>query len=137
MISHDEIDHLIGAKVHGEGGGSLGKVETFYVDDHTDQPTFAVVKVGRLGTRSSFVPLRDATTDDDGLHVPYTKERVAGAPSFDGDDDAYLSPGGEAELHLYYGLPYSQEYGDTLHENPAAAPHPGDDAKGRLRKYVT
>lgn len=137
MISHDDIEGLIGAKLHGEGGHSLGKVETVYVDDRTDEPTFALVKTGVLGNQRSFVPLRDATVDDDGVHVPYTRDRVNGAPTLDDDGDANLSPGDEAELFLYYGLPYSQEYGDTLHENPAAAPHPGNDAKSRLRRYLT
>lgn len=137
MITYDDIDRIVGGKVHGEGGTSIGKVETVYVDDHTDEPTFALVKTGLLGSRTSFVPLRDATIDDDGVHVPYTRDRVTGAPSFDDDGDPQLSPGDEAELFLYYGLPYRQAYGDTLHEDPAVAPHPGEDAGPRLRKYLT
>lgn len=136
MITYGDIEGLIGAKVHGAGGRSLGKVETVYVDDRTDEPTFALVKTGKLGKGASFVPLRDATAEDDGLHVPYTKERVTGAPSLDDDGAARLAPADEAELFLYYGLPYSQDYGATLHENPAAAPQPGNDTGSRLRKYL-
>lgn len=136
MISHDDIERLVGTRLHGESGRSLGKVQAVYVDDRTDAPTFALVKTGALGSRMSFVPLRDATLDDDGIHVPYTKDRVTGAPSLDVDGDHHLSPGDEAELYLYYGLPYSQEYGDTLHEDPSDAPRPGDDLRGRLRRYL-
>lgn len=135
MIRYDDIERLVGAKVHSDGGASIGKVETIYVDDRTDQPTFALVKTGLLGSQLSFVPLDDATVDDDGVHVPYSKDRVTGSPSFDDEGDPRLTPGDEAELYLYYGLPYSQEYGETLHEDPSDAPHPGEDARLRLRKY--
>lgn len=137
MIGHDDIERVIGAKLHGEGDTSLGRIETVYVDDQTDQPTFALVRTGLLGRHDSFVPLRDATVDDDGVHVPYTKDRVTGAPHLDDDGDHRLTPGDEAELFLYYGLPYSQEYGDTRHDDPAAAPRPGDDPRPRLRRHPT
>jgi hypothetical protein len=43
-------------------GRKIGRLQDVYVDVETDEPMFATVKVGPLGWRRTFVPLRDITT---------------------------------------------------------------------------
>ena len=45
------------------------------------------MNTGLFGTKSTFVPLRDATDDGDTLRVPYDKAKVKDAPNMDADGE--------------------------------------------------
>ena len=69
------------------------------------------MKTGRFGTKSTFVPLRDASEAEGTLRVPFDKATINDAPKM--DPDGQLSQPEEAELYRHYGMEYSQARSDT------------------------
>ncbi|MEU6855655.1 PRC-barrel domain-containing protein, partial [Rothia kristinae] len=102
MTNHSSIESLRSATVYGSDGEKIGKVGEVYLDDQTDQPTFATVHTGLFGTKQTFVPLDRAQTTDEGLTVPFDKDFIKGAPTI--DDDGSLSPEEEQRLYEYYSM---------------------------------
>jgi uncharacterized protein (TIGR02271 family) len=102
MISSENIATLIGADVVDAQGDKIGTVGQVYVDDNDGHPSWASVKTGLFGTKESFVPLEDASSEGGQLRVGYDKDRVKGAPSV--ETDGHLEPSDEDELYRYYGL---------------------------------
>src|SRR5687767_9585430 len=101
-------------------GDKLGKLEEIYLDAETGAPEWALVNTGLFGTKSTFVPLRDATDEGGSLRVPYEKSQVKDAPKVDPDGE--LSQDQEAELYRHYGLDYSESRSDSgLPEGGAGA----------------
>jgi uncharacterized protein (TIGR02271 family) len=88
-------------------GDKIGKIEEIYLDAETDEPEWALVSTGLFGGKSSFVPIRDASSSGDGVRVAFDKATVKDAPKV--DPDGRLSPEEESELYRYYGREY-QEY---------------------------
>jgi uncharacterized protein (TIGR02271 family) len=88
-------------------GDRIGNIDAIYVDDQTGQPEWALVNTGFFGTRSTFVPIAQATARGDQVQVPYEKQLVKDAPNM--DPDGHLSEQEEQELWRHYGL----EYGTT------------------------
>ena len=84
-------------------GDKIGTIEEIYLDADTDEPAWAVVQTGLLGTKRIFVPLRDASESEDGVTVPYQKETVKEAPEV--DHDGAISKDEEAALLRHFGLP--------------------------------
>jgi uncharacterized protein (TIGR02271 family) len=101
-------------------GGRVGSIEAIYLDDQTGQPEWALVNTGLFGTKSSFVPLAQATQTDHDVRVPYDKQLVKDAPRV--DPDGQLSQTEERQLWRHYGLDY-----DRTTRRPAS----GRDAVGR------
>jgi uncharacterized protein (TIGR02271 family) len=159
MFETTDIRAFEGRDVIDQDGEKIGTIDQVYVDDTSGAPEFALVKSGLFGTKSRFVPVRDARAEGDDVRVPYPKDTVADAPSV--DPDGHLSESEEAELYRYYNLEYSgaqsgSGIGDVGMRGTAEAPEHGrDDAmtrseeelrvgtrqreagKVRLRKYVT
>lgn len=102
MTNHSSIESLRSATVYGSDGEKIGRVGEVYLDDQTDQPTFATVHTGLFGTKQTFVPLDRAQTTDEGLTVPFDKDFIKGAPTI--DDDGSLSPEEEQRLYEYYSM---------------------------------
>jgi hypothetical protein len=46
-------------------------IEGIYADDQTGEPEWALVKTGLFGTRSTFVPIAQASQRNDDVQVPY------------------------------------------------------------------
>ncbi len=102
MISTEDIDRVIGSDVHDVDGDRIGSATEVYLDDRSGNPEWVTVATGPFGTRSTFVPLRDAEMTGDGLRVPVTKAAVADAPRVDAEQ--HLSPEEEQQLHRHYGV---------------------------------
>ncbi len=100
---------LRGANVTGSGGDKLGKVDEIYLDNETSKPEWAAVKTGLFGSHVSLVPLAAADWAGGELTVPFTKDKVKGAPNHDPGRE--ISADDEVELFTYYGIPYG---GDTV-----------------------
>jgi uncharacterized protein (TIGR02271 family) len=83
-------------------GDRIGDIEAIYVDDQTGQPEWALVNTGLFGTRSTFVPIAQASASGDQVQVPYEKQRIKDAPNM--DPDGHLSAQEEQELWRHYGL---------------------------------
>jgi uncharacterized protein (TIGR02271 family) len=87
-------------------GNRIGTIDAIYLDDQTSQPEWALVNTGLFGTKSSFVPLAQATQTGDDVRVPYDKQLVKDAPRV--DPDQHLSEAEERQLWRHYGLDYDR-----------------------------
>jgi uncharacterized protein (TIGR02271 family) len=87
-------------------GNRIGSIDAIYLDDQTGQPEWALVHTGLFGTKSSFVPLAQATQTGDEVRVPYDKQLVNDAPRV--DPDRHLSEAEERQLWRHYGLDYDR-----------------------------
>jgi uncharacterized protein (TIGR02271 family) len=103
-------------------GGRIGTIDAIYLDDQTGQPEWALVNTGLFGTKSTFVPLAQATQIGDDVQIPYDKQLVKDAPRIDADQ--HLSEAEEQQLWRHYGLDY-----DTIDRAVAT----GTDATSRDR----
>jgi uncharacterized protein (TIGR02271 family) len=138
-------------------GGRIGPIDAIYLDDRTGEPEWALVNTGLFGTKSSFVPLAQATQTGEDVGVPYDKQLVKDAPRI--DPDGHLSEAEERQLWRHYGLDYDR----TTRQRPTGRDAVGRDTSGaaagdamtrseeelrvstterergrvRLRKYVT
>jgi len=106
MAQTQEILSYRGQDLNGRGGEKIGTIEEIYLDNETSQPEWALVNTGLFGTKRSFVPLKDASTGDDGVSVPFDKATVKDAPKV--EPDGQLSQREEAQLYRHYGLEYSE-----------------------------
>jgi uncharacterized protein (TIGR02271 family) len=100
-----------GGTAFDRNGGKVGTVEDIYIDRDTNRPEWALVTTGLFGTKSTFVPLAQATTEGDDIKVPYTMDHIKSAPKMDPDGE--LTQSEEAELYAHYGLDYSEGRSDS------------------------
>jgi uncharacterized protein (TIGR02271 family) len=110
-LQKDQLLQQRGSDLHDANGDKIGTIEEIYLDAQTGEPEWALVNTGMFGTKSSFVPLRDASSEGDTLRVPYDKAQVKDAPQM--DPDGQLSQREEAELYRHYGLEYSESESDS------------------------
>jgi uncharacterized protein (TIGR02271 family) len=102
MISRDSVQTLIGGTAYSTDGDKIGSIGQVYLDNSSGEPAWVTVKTGLFGTNESFVPLEQAELTQDGVRVPYDKDRVKGAPNIETDRE--LSEQEEDQLYSYYGL---------------------------------
>ncbi len=109
--SIDTVRSWQGATMVDADGDKIGTVDAIYVDDQTGQPEWALVNTGLFGTRSTFVPIAQASARGDQVQVPYEKQLVKDAPNM--DPDGHLSEAEEQQLWRHYGLEDGTGYADT------------------------
>jgi membrane protein len=85
-------------------GERIGRIEEIYLVEETGRPEWALVRVGRLGTRTTLAPLAGAEPVGDGIRGAFGKERIKEAPAVDPDADP--SPDQVAAVYRHYGLDY-------------------------------
>jgi uncharacterized protein (TIGR02271 family) len=105
-------------------GNRIGPIEAIYLDDRTGQPEWALVNTGLFGTKSSFVPLAQATQTGEEVAVPYDKQLVKDAPRI--DPDQHLSEAEERQVWRHYGLDYDR----TTRRRPTGRDAAGRDTSG-------
>jgi uncharacterized protein (TIGR02271 family) len=131
-LQRDEVLQLRGQQLFDRDGDKVGAIEEIYLDDQTNEPEWALVNTGLFGTKSTFVPLKDATRDGESLSVPFEKAHIKDAPKV--DPDGRLTQDEERELYDHYGLDYSDSRSDSgLPEGDAGtggAPPVGEDTSG-------
>ncbi|HEV2929360.1 MAG TPA: YsnF/AvaK domain-containing protein [Propionibacteriaceae bacterium] len=110
-------------------GGKIGNIESIYVDDQTGEPEWALVHTGLFGTKSTFVPLAQATPAGDQIQVPYQKQLVKDAPGI--DPDQHLSESEEQQLWRHYGLEYGTTSGYEDRDGDGVYDEVQDTAVGR------
>ena len=111
MPDVDTVRGWQGATMLDRDGDRIGTIDAIYVDDQTGEPEWALVDTGLFGTRSTFVPIAQASASGDQVQVPYEKQRIKDAPNM--DPDGHLSEAEEQELWRHYGLEYGTGYADT------------------------
>jgi uncharacterized protein (TIGR02271 family) len=130
MTQTQDILSYRGQDLRGADGEKIGTIEEIYLDTETNAPEWALVNTGLFGTKSSFVPIRDARTGDGGVTVPFDKGTVKDAPTVDPDGE--LSQREEAELYRHYGLEYSEsQSGSGLPEGAAGGTTGDGDVRDR------
>jgi uncharacterized protein (TIGR02271 family) len=104
MIATEKLQDIVRdhREVVDTSGSKIGKVGQLYLDDQTGNPEWVTVMTGLFGMSESFVPIREATLEDDHVRVPYSKDMVKDAPRIDAD--AHLDERQEDELYEYYHL---------------------------------
>jgi uncharacterized protein (TIGR02271 family) len=102
MISRDSVQTLIGGTAYTNDGDKIGSIGQIYLDNASGEPAWVTVKTGLFGSNESFVPLDQAELTEDGVRVPYDKDRVKGAPNIETDRE--LSEQEEDRLYGYYGV---------------------------------
>src|SRR4051812_1508433 len=110
-LQKDDLLQKRGQDLYDQSGEKIGKIEEIYLDADTGAPEWALVNTGLFGTKSTFVPLRDASDDAGNVRVPYEKAQVKDAPKIDPDGE--LSQQQESELYRHYGLDYSESRSDS------------------------
>ena len=114
MPDVDTVRNWQGATMVDRDGDKVGNIDAIYVDDQTGEPEWALVNTGFFGTRSTFVPIAQASASGDQVQVPYEKQLVKDAPNM--DPDGHLSEQEEQQLWRHYGLEYGNGdagYADT------------------------
>ena len=106
----ERLAGMRGAAVYSSEGERIGTVEELFMDEETREPEWIGIGTGFFGTKRVLVPVTGASTESDGITVPYSKQQVKDAPDVDGDE---ISQETEAELYSYYGLDYSERQSDT------------------------
>ena len=152
MLDQQTILDARGANVVSSSGEKIGSIEDIYLDQETNKPEWVAVNTGMFGSRTTFVPLAEASQKGDDIVVPYDKGMVKGAPNVDAGGE--LSQQDEAELYRYYGLDYSEYRSDSGLPEGETGTTTTDDAmtrseeelrvgktereagRARLRKYV-
>jgi uncharacterized protein (TIGR02271 family) len=142
MPNIDTVRSWQGATLVDRDGDRVGTIDAIYVDDQTGEPEWALVNTGLFGTKSSFVPLAQASASGDQVQVPYEKQLVKDAPRV--DTDQHLSEAEEQQLWTHYGLDYGTGYetGTTddamtrSEEELRVGTETRELGRARLRKYV-
>jgi uncharacterized protein (TIGR02271 family) len=109
-MQRDELLQTRGQDLLDRDGDKIGSIEEIYLDTGSQTPEWALVKTGLFGSKSTFVPLRDASREGDVLRVPYEKDQIKDAPKI--DPDGALSADEEAELYRHYGMDYTSAGGN-------------------------
>ena len=107
---------------------TVGTIESFYLDQVSGLPTWALVHTGWLGDRRSFVPLATAVEVEGEIRVPYTRAQIREAPQVASDDE--LLADDELVLSGHYGLhDHHGAVAERLVEGDQAEPGPGVSAE--------
>jgi PRC-barrel domain len=125
-------------------GARVGKFEAIYLEEETDRPLWAAVRISPF--RKRFVPLSEVEVVGDKVRVPFRKRQVRDAPRI--DPDGWVTREEEEQLFRHYGLEGSNssspsdEAGEPGSENshgPAqrvSGAQERDLKRARLKRYV-
>ncbi|GAC1343707.1 MAG: PRC and DUF2382 domain-containing protein [Candidatus Dormibacteria bacterium] len=94
-----------GKPVVGNDGQKIGKVSQVYLDQDSQEPTWATVQTGLFGGKEHFVPLQAGSWQGENYQVPFAAQQVKDAPQFDADQE--LTHDEENKLFAHYGM-YNQ-----------------------------
>src|SRR4028119_86919 len=111
MATAQDILTWRGKNLVDTSGSKIGSIEEIYEDTDTGQPEWALVHTGLFGTKSTFVPLRDASQQGESITVPYDKSLVKDAPGIEREGE--LSRDEEQRLYQHYSLDYGTGRSDT------------------------
>ena len=97
----DEVRPIVGREVRDPSGRSLGFVDVLFVDDDTGRPEWFGLWDG-LPSRAKrvIVPLEGLELTDGEVRVPWTKDIVEQAPSYDDEDDRGLLKDDPDGIHI-------------------------------------
>jgi sporulation protein YlmC with PRC-barrel domain len=113
-LDEEELRSLVGHDVVDADGRSIGYVEYIFTDRETRAPEWIGVITGTFRHHHVLVPVAGATRSGTSLRVPWRKEQVKRAPSYDKDEKGGLlglaqyrleiSPEKERRAYAHYGI---------------------------------
>ncbi len=121
-----------GQTVVDRGGEKIGTIEEIYLVEETGRPEWALVKIGRLKSHTTLVPLMSAQAVSDGIKVGYAKDKVAEAPEIEAGSEPSVAQ--VDAMYRYYGIALpdaSSGAGNEAQHAPAAAT--GSNGHGDMR----
>jgi hypothetical protein len=113
--SAEEALGWVGHKLDDLGGTSIGRIEEILVEPESNEPSWLLVKVGRIGGRRTAVPFEMAAAGVGRVWVPYPRETIRSAPAV--GRGTGLEPELEDGLRRHYAVPA-----------PGAGPGNGEEA---------
>ena len=113
--SLEELRPLAGHEVVDANGDSVGYIDLVFCDEPTGRAEWMGVWSGVAGKGPNvLVPIRDVEYVEDEVRLPWTKDVIAGAPTYDEEDDTGLflrdpgvigiSPEKERAAYEHYGV---------------------------------
>ena len=107
-------------------GEKIGRIEDIFLVEETGRPEWALVKIGKIKSSATLVPLDGASADNGDVRARVEKRTVDAAPRLDGDADP--SEQQVDALYRHYGA-------NGSHESPAqpARPAPGPATRGQAQ----
>jgi sporulation protein YlmC with PRC-barrel domain len=112
--SEQQLQTLVGYEVKDSAGEKVGYVDLVFLDDQTGQPEWIGLWNGLPNGHRYLAPLHGITHEGDSVRVPWTKEQIESAPTYDeqdtrglviGDGDTFGIPAEQEETaHRHYGL---------------------------------
>jgi sporulation protein YlmC with PRC-barrel domain len=111
--SHEQLRELVGHEVRDREGRSIGFVDVVFTDADTGQLEWLGLWNGLPGGKRHLVPLQEIVHEADEIRVPWTKDQVESAPTYDEDDERSvfgdeqrfgISQEKEDEAYRTYGL---------------------------------
>lgn len=88
--SEEQLRSLVGHEVHDRDDKTVGYVDLMFQDATTHRLEWMGVWNGFPGGKRHLVPLEGATQSADEIRVPWTKEQIESAPTYDEEDDRGL-----------------------------------------------
>jgi uncharacterized protein (TIGR02271 family) len=111
MQTLQDVQKWRGLKAVDANGDKVGKVDEIYLDRQSGEPEWVTVNTGLFGTKTSFVPISDASATGGEVRLSYTKDQIKDAPSIDAD--GALSTEEEQRLYSHYGRGDYDEWDGT------------------------
>jgi hypothetical protein len=116
-----------GQTVLDRAGEKIGTIEEVFLVEETGRPEWGLVKIGRIKSHTTLVPLLKADAVEKGVKLAYDKSVVTDAPPIDSDHEP--SEQQVTALYRHYGIQYSDARSTTAVLEGAngrgATPHNG------------
>lgn len=105
-------------------GDKIGKIEEIFLVEETGRPEWGLVKVGRIKSHATLVPLTRARPVEKGIEIPFGKDVVGDAPAIEPDEDP--SEQQVNALYRHYRIPVPSPSAGNGHGagNGASPPQP-------------
>ncbi len=127
-------------------GDKIGTIEEIFLVEETGRPEWALVKIGRIKSHTTLVPLTSAQPVSDGVRIGFGKDVVSEAPKIEPGEEPSLRQ--VEEVYGHYGMKTSDSNGSSSPQQYAPAPAPAygasnghgdlrDEPVGDLVKQVT
>ena len=84
--SEQQLQTLVGYEVKDRDGEKVGYVDVVFLDDQTEQPEWIGIWNGLPNGHRYLAPLQGITHEGDSVRVPWTKEQIESAPTYDEQD---------------------------------------------------
>lgn len=101
-MTDDRLDYngLMRSDLYDRSGEKVGRIVELYAESAEGPPDWALVGMGFMRARLTFVPLDRIQQRKGEVQVPYSKEELEGAPMIEADRE--ISQEEEEALFSYY-----------------------------------